>query len=67
MVAFVQTEAAVIKTDVRTIIPKLSREAGGQTYQGRQEKSPTASRSTDMYRAFLTLHEVQTVILKMEL
>lgn len=33
MVAFVQTEAEVIKTDVRTIIPELSRETGGQIWK----------------------------------
>lgn len=42
MVTFIQTESEVIKTNVRTIVPKLSREGSGWTYQSRHT-SPTAN------------------------
>lgn len=42
MVTFIQTESEVIKTDVRTIVPKLSREGSGWTYQSWQT-SPTTN------------------------
>lgn len=48
MVTLVQNEAEVIKTNVRTLVPELRTEAGGQTNQGRQAKSPNADDSTDV-------------------
>lgn len=66
MVTFVQTEAEFMKTEVRTIIPELRRrQVDRSTKEGR--KNPQLHESTNVCRAFLPLHEVHTVILKMGL
>lgn len=65
MVTFVQTEAEVMKAEVRTITELKRRQVDRSTKEGR--KNPQLHESTNVCRACLPLHEVQTVILKMGL